>query len=934
VAQVGLKALGFLRKRRLSALWQPLLLLFLWGASLAFASVSGVAIAFGLSCLWPLAWRAGQQWSRSVARRSSGPFLEAGLALLGFAALTWGVLGFVIIEHVPVDRGDHHIMIARADLLMRALRHGHVAHWSHLFQGGDSLTDLYPVFLNWVTAIIHLLSPAGTAFVDSYSRLCVAAWGFRGFAAYTAARRFAGPLPSALVAVASLFDVGAEVFDGTWHGVFYWGMIHNNIALSLGLLALAFQLDLTRKVSSGGLFRCALFVSLAAIAHPLGMLFVTVSVAALAGATFIRARRFRRSLWALVASGLGLLLAGVWVLPYVKALSLHGFNGSLQGVDYGDLGHGLFDGSLPTSSYGGWIGFAVVALCCALGSRKVPRLAVGLLGISFVLLAVSPFLVQSRALEVFKSFLDAQQRRCLTVAKVALVPSLAWLLQQQWRGLSRRVPGAGVRAVFGRTLLIFLMVFGPARMLVRGFDGVANTLHEQLPVPADSKYGKRENDTDDTHRAAFNWIKARREADKSPTPWRMTYWDRFDQRMHAHWTWVQGLDTGVPLVDYGWVSANFIRYRPREMTPQGMLDWNIRYAIGLGSRPDVPGFSLVHQVGGYKIFEYDQYDDRFVLAPESVKISGLKVTEQSIEFDVSGAPASGVNVTARCAWFPRWRGTQAGRELSVVGVPPHPGALPGQEQLGLHVQNGHVVLDAGRTMPGYWAGLFASLLGLVGTALVVSRARHRTRVEGWVMRALDFGRRRLARARLRLEPIAGRLLLALALLLGLLLLLSPGTRLLSHPVVEGIGLRVTATSRAGSPLPCIASPLHGRYICGKGASVEAAQGITPPQDGSGEYGKFWPGMRVHFKESGARVNLSFRRVDARSGKLKLLSTVSGAVELVIHTTRGDVAPLRISGNQVQLVQLPAGLSRAETLNLELTSLGGGSDAILRGELQP
>ena len=138
----------------------------------------------------------------------------------------------------------------------------------------------------------------------------------------------------------------------------------------------------------------------------------------------------------------------------------------------------------------------------------------------------------------------------------------------------------------------------------------------------------------------------------------------------------------------------------------------------------------------------------------------------------------------------------------------------------------------------------------------------------------------------------------------------------------------------GAPLDCWASAPHGRYLCGKAVTVEATLGITPPLDGSGEYGKFWPGMRVHTKDAGTAVTLRFSRVDARSGKLRLLSTVSGSVELFVRTPRGDTHPVHLSGNKVQLISLPAGLSRAAPLELHVTSPGGGTDAILRGELLP
>jgi hypothetical protein len=261
--------------------------------------------------------------------------------------------------------------------------------------------------------------------------------------------------------------------------------------------------------------------------------------------------------------------------------------------------------------------------------------------------------------------------------------------------------------------------------------------------------------------------------------------------------------------------------------------------------------------------------------------------------------------------------------------------LPGQEQIGVRASNGHVVIEANGTMPGYWTGVCISLLGLVGTVLA---SRHNTRatVEARAQQAwqlLGAGRRRFvaALARRRKQTVG---VVAAFVVLGLLLAapLSPGTRLLIQPALEGVGMRVAATDAEGRSVPCEATPLQGLYSCGLLRATEAGLGITPTRDDAGEFGKFWPGLRAHVQASGVLV-LKFPRVDARSGTLTLTTTlVSGSGTVVVRTSKGDTEPTPLSGNQSRSIRLPGGLSRSEPLELRLSAGPSGLDAVLRGEL--
>jgi hypothetical protein len=915
-----------------------------WTAALTFAAVLSflwlgrypLAAALTLSLAAAVVLRPLSDFARLFrawsAKSVLGQLTEAGLVALALAILTHAVLGFVIADRIPVDRGDHHVMIARAELLTNALLEGRLQHWSHAFQGGDSLVDLYPVFLNYLAAGLHFAFGRDRPFIETYSFMCVAAWWLRGVAAYFVCRRFAGPLAAAATTWFALFDVGAEVFDGVWHGVFYWGMIHNNLALSFGLFATALAVDLSRRVTTARFVACALAFMVTSFSHPLGLLWSVLNVACFGFTTLFRAPRVRRGAWTLGAVLLGILLAAFWAVPYSHALSLHGFNGAIPGIGYGDLGRGMLDGSIPVSSFGAQIGVVCLAVVAALISKRPERVAVGLLSLAFVLLALTPFLVQTRVLEAVPSFLEAQQRRGLTAAKCAVLPCGAALLSQALRPLWAR-PSLRARAVIGRALVLLVAVLGPGRAVVTGNQPLIAKLREQIPVPAASKHKVRQNDTNDAHRDALRFIAARRKEDSSATPWRMTYWDRWNTQSHAHWIWAQGVYTGVPVVDFGWASANFIRYRPREFTAQGMIDWNIRYAISLGSAAQIPGFELKEQFGPYRVWEFTNFDPRFVIGPPDVTISKLKVRDDRIEFEVKGAPPGGAPLTVRSAWFPRWQARAGGRELTVKPVAPHPGALPGQEQIGLVAPNGRVVLSATATMPRFWPGVVLSL----AAALVLgfaSHSRRRRRAEEAVRSLLDRGQTFVRDGLRRVpRPMLGAVA-ALVLLLLLSLVMRRGSRLLLTPPIEGIGMDVSLLSPGKRDAPCQPHPWQGRYVCRNNrVTVEPTLGVTPPPDQSGEYGEFWPGTLVTL-QSGAGAALRFPSVDGTRKKLVIDVTTSALFEITLVMNRRKLETKPATGYQKVVFTLPGNLARSSELRLEFRVTGGGGGAIaFRGNLE-
>jgi hypothetical protein len=876
---------------------------------------------------------------RQQAWRATQPWFERCCVLVVSLAVTYGVWGFVFREGLPIDTYDHHIMIARAELLAAGLAEGRIVHWSHMFQGGDSLIDLYPVFLNYLTAVVHFLSPGDPRFVQTYTLVCIAAWWLRGIAMYALCRRFASPILSSLMALASLLEVGAEVQDGVWTGAILWGMIHNNAALTIGLFANAAQIDAMRKTTSRRLVVCALLIMLTTIAHPLGMLFSAVSTASVGLGWFLSRDRPKRAAWTLAASVVGLLLASFWSFPYTYALTHYGFNGSLPGLNYQQLGNGLFNARLPISSFAGFIGFGMIAVLVTLVTRRAAGIAMGVSALIFALLGLAPFLAQVHLYEYVPSFLEAQQRRMYTVLKTAVLVPAVILLVIGFRPL-RRDHSLSPRRVIGRALLLGLLLLGPNRGVVRAIGQMVVQLRLLVKTPAPGPGGELENDTDNLHREAVDWIRLQREQDPNPTPWRMAMWNRWDPTMHVHWMWVQGVATGVPLVDYGWVSANFIGLRPREATLAGFGDWNIRYVMGVQAAPPVAGLVERYKVGPYRIWEVEKYNPDFIATPPGVEVHNLKVHDDTISFDVTGAPGEGAWVTVRSAFFPRWQAHSGNRKLDVEPVAPRPGALPRQDQIHIKVGDGPVALTCDAALPRFYSGLSVSLLA--GLALLAgSMGAQRKQLEAFLLAT----RRRIAGCvealmhRYRALPARTRrslwCLFALIAFAAILTSSRRGLRLLSAPPLEGVGLTVSAEI-AGQTRDCSASPLAGLYTCsvaGKAlGQVEAALGQTPFKDDAGEFGKFWPGIQITAPLSNTVYRLHYDRAFVGAEQLELEFSTNGSFEVWVETDGLVSNPQRLA-NPANHTTIPLGSVRGvQPLTVALRALQAQTYITVRGTL--
>lgn len=825
----------------------------------------------------------------------------------GFAAAARIIFSSVLDGSRPFNSGDHQIMLARAEEFANALYKGEWLRWTHAVQGGDSTTDAYPFLSNLVTALIHAFQPKDTSFQYSYSLFVLLAWWLRGFGAYYLARRFAGPLPATILATASMLEVGHDVWDGVWHAVLFFGMSHSAFALSLALFPAALQVDCLRGPTTPRLLMLATTTMVTALAHPLGILYSSLSVAALFGAGLVAPADRGKLVWTAAAMCTGLALAAFWTMPFAYALSHLSFSNAVPGIGYNELGRGLFDGSHPTTSYAAWTGFAAISILVGLFSRDVTVVSPALLSLALCVLTFQDLMIELRVFAIMPGLLDGQPRRLFTVLKTASLPCLAWLLAVI---LSRvRMPASlAVRPVLVRAALLVPLILGPGRALSAGLDHLVGKVREQLqgassPLPHTSKgYDK-----------SFAFVAQRRQEDSSPTPWRVGInWGR----TWRHAAWAEGFKNGVPLVDYITIPATFLAFRPREISARDLAEWNIRYFITDGSASPFEGAIQRREAAPFTVWENPEYDDSFVVAPAGVSISNLRIHGNTIEFDVANAPSGGVDVRIRCAWYTRWKAYESASD--VRATPPRLGAKPRQDQLLVHVQNGHAIVRCDGWPPRGLFGWFVSLVGM-GALVVIGYPRLRQRTECLVVAVFDQAliRARDILPRLRRRLAAGSAAVAVGILLvigftrGSLDLLVPP---LSNPMLS------VRAGASGFDETCEREWWLSQYRCrNTRIRVELGLGASPRGDDTHEYARLWPATRVRIPNAGDTAELIYRRVDMREPALKIEYQTHGGFDIVLSAAGKPLREVALDGVGQTTFELPSSTPGVGPLSLRITA---------------
>ena len=141
-----------------------------------------------LAVLVPTLQSALRASRRHPSARLTLAVAEPLLVGLFFTVLAWSTWGYVWKQGLFADSFDHHIMIARAEEYTDRLLRGEYPRFTHFYEGGDSLVDLYPSLANLIALAFRLVLPRSTPFETAYTAMVIFAWWFRGMVVIEAQR--------------------------------------------------------------------------------------------------------------------------------------------------------------------------------------------------------------------------------------------------------------------------------------------------------------------------------------------------------------------------------------------------------------------------------------------------------------------------------------------------------------------------------------------------------------------------------------------------------------------------------------------------------------------------------------------------------------------------------------------------------------------------
>ncbi|HOL94728.1 MAG TPA: hypothetical protein PLH79_10300 [bacterium] len=293
-----------------------------------------------------IVWDRAPGGIRSMIREGAVPLLLTGLSVYLFRAV-WRV-------DVPATF-DHTTHLLRAWLTELAVRReGTLLPWTSAIGSGSPLNDLYPPGGVLVYCAARLLSLGFLAPPAAYKVTVFFSWLLLIGAVYSAGRYWFGVAGGAAAAFLILLDVGAMDLFG-WGASFSIGVWP--MALSGGLVIFALLLfieTLGRPAHPAWMGILALLAAASILAHVFSLLALLTNLFIVATVLYFHAPD--RKLFLLTALrnacyvGLGALLSGWWLIPFLASLEWIQPYGSLL-TSPERIAEGMWNGTLWVNTF-------------------------------------------------------------------------------------------------------------------------------------------------------------------------------------------------------------------------------------------------------------------------------------------------------------------------------------------------------------------------------------------------------------------------------------------------------------------------------------------------------------------------------------------------------------------------------------------------------
>ncbi|MBM4371712.1 MAG: hypothetical protein FJ098_08665, partial [Deltaproteobacteria bacterium] len=632
---------------------------------------------------------------------------------------------------MPVSH-DHPVHLYKAwHFWEEMLLQGRLRGWSSYWFFGYPAEELYPIGPDLWVAAFRALTLGALTWEATYSLAFTGVFAFAGWAVYSFGRRTLGATAGFVAALLWLLDPGAYR-EGGWSYTVDWAVWVQILAMAFALLALGKLRDVLERGRARDWVAAGLLFAAALLSHPMNVLVLGVALPLWILARITAgARPAGQELAATGGTlGLGVLLAGFWLLPMLARKAWTSDIGDLW-TPMDPVARGLLDGTVFAGVWPAAVLAGLAGGFIGLGRRRWAPTFLLAFSAAFLFAATSTAFHELDLAAISAAFGKIQYQRLLIPAKAGLFLLAGYGVSAAVDAVRTRaapppLPGRGRRwrslglAALAAAALAPFVRPAAEQLLERHLEGVGGlTLDTGAPGQED-------------FRDFLAWSAA--EWERDGRFWRIAY----DLGYHDHTTMAAPVHNRTPYYKVGYTPAKLFRHAPEEASPALYRALSVRFVV---TRQPLrgPDFEEVARFGALRVLRFTGYrEERWALDGPG-EVEALEFGEERIRLRLEGVEP-GTRLCLHVAAYPRWRARLDGHEVPLEAVPAVPGGEP--MLMELPVENGLLELDyvaRGPDVLGWLAtlaglGLCALILAAAGSPALAARLRPRTEPLGLKIR--------------------------------------------------------------------------------------------------------------------------------------------------------------------------------------------------------
>jgi len=591
---------------------------------------------------------------------SALPLVYGFLCVAVIVAIAAAMLPEAALGDWPVNH-DHPVHLFKAwQLNHDFLADGRLWGWSHKWFAGYPAHYLYPIGADLWINMVRWASLGLLDFGQAYGIAFFLLWVLLGYSVYRFACVGFGKWVGVLAGILYMTDTASYRFGG-WVYTAEWGVWPQALATGFTLLAMARlpQLMESKRWRDMGIF--AFFLGASLLTHPAQILHFAIAAPLILIAYWI-ANHERpwplASLRLACGYGLGILIGGLWVFPFLSVRKSAASYGELWTTTF-EMGTQLFHLNLLPGTLALVMGVGLFGSIALLWSRKFHHILTALLVFAFLLAGSATVLAEFHLVELSKAFENVQFQRFSLMLKPYVFVAASYALTVIFVAV-RKI--SFVESTDKRQA-------EPARGLMRIFVAAALPVLLITPfaVPYLQEFGKTQinrNLVDASQRpyqqdraALVAWFK-----DKHPNN------DTFFRVMtklnyHDHSFVDLGTQIDYPIYKTGFTPVSNFASK-MEVDPPQLLDaLNIRYIIATKDLKQ-SYYELVEKFGELRLYRYkDWKESPFEVISGEGDVSLISFGSEEIVLKAEDN-ASGI-LRLNVSYFPRWSATLDGKSVPI-----------------------------------------------------------------------------------------------------------------------------------------------------------------------------------------------------------------------------------------------------------------------------